>query len=161
LEHRRRIRQPERHHQELEVFVVSVERRLLHIAHMHAVLMVPKAEVELGEEAGTMQLIEELINDRHMIFILYRAVIEGEELDAEAPRAIMLLDKEDRSRACQRVVADDAQRQHAITNRSSSSFYSYGYCYARTTSGGTSGRRWMLWLHSHTGVVPTMWRRRR
>lgn len=52
---------------------------------MHADLMVPRAEFEHGEEAGTLRLIEEFINDPNRIFILYSAVIEGTEVDAEAP----------------------------------------------------------------------------
>lgn len=54
LEGRRRVGEAERHHQELEVAMVSAERRLLDVVRVHAHLMVARAKVELGEEARSV-----------------------------------------------------------------------------------------------------------
>ena len=53
----RSIGKPKRHHQELEVVMVGAEHRLLDVCRVHAHLVVPRAEVELGEVLGPMELI--------------------------------------------------------------------------------------------------------
>lgn len=54
LECRRGIGEAKRHHQELEVAMMSPECRLRDIVRMHPHLMIAGAEVELGEEARSM-----------------------------------------------------------------------------------------------------------
>jgi len=86
-----RIRQAKGHHQELIVAPMSSERRLRDIIRMHPDLVVAAAEIDLGEVAGALELVEELVNDRNWKFILHGLVIEGPIVDAESPRPITLL----------------------------------------------------------------------
>jgi hypothetical protein len=60
LECRRVSAQPERHHQELVQVVVGAERRLVDVLRPHAHLVIPGPEVQLGEELGAVELVEEL-----------------------------------------------------------------------------------------------------
>jgi hypothetical protein len=59
------IREAERHHQELVVVVVAMERPLGHVIRVHPHLMVAGTLVELGEEASPVDLIEKLIHHRY------------------------------------------------------------------------------------------------
>jgi hypothetical protein len=63
LERRRRVAQSERHDEELVESVVSPERRLVDIRRLHANLMVPRAQVQFGEEARALELVEQLVDD--------------------------------------------------------------------------------------------------
>jgi hypothetical protein len=54
LEGRRRVGEAERHHQELEVAMVSMEHRLLDVVRVHAHLMIARTQVELGEEVRSV-----------------------------------------------------------------------------------------------------------
>ena len=56
------IDEAKRHHQELKVAVMCVKCHLFYVLWVHAHLVMARAEVELGEEAGAMELIEELID---------------------------------------------------------------------------------------------------
>jgi hypothetical protein len=56
----------------------------------HAYLVVPGSEVPLGEELGTMELVDH--RDRESI--LYGERIQRPVVDTEAPRPIGLLDEE-------------------------------------------------------------------
>ena len=112
LKCRRGVGEPKRHHQELEVAVVGAERRLLDVRRVHAHLVVPRAEVELGEVLGPMELVEELVNHRDRELVLGHAVVEFPVVDAEAPRPIRLLDEEHGCRERRSTGADDALLQH-------------------------------------------------
>jgi hypothetical protein len=50
LERRGHVGEAERHHQELEVAVMGAERRLVNVVWMHPHLMVPTAQIKLGED---------------------------------------------------------------------------------------------------------------
>ncbi|XP_021317213.1 uncharacterized protein LOC110435676 [Sorghum bicolor] len=96
LERRRGVAQPERHHQELVEAVVGAERRLVHILRPHPHLVVPGPKVELGEELGAVELVEELVNHRDRKSVLDGERIERPVVDAETPRPVRLLDEENR-----------------------------------------------------------------
>jgi hypothetical protein len=51
----------------------------------HAYLVVPGSEVPLGEELGTMELIEELVDHRDQESILYGERVQRPVVDTEAP----------------------------------------------------------------------------
>ena len=74
--------------------MVGAENRLLDICRVHAHLMVPRAEVELGEEFGPVQLVEELVDHRDRELVLGRLVVESAVVDVETPRPVRLLDKQ-------------------------------------------------------------------
>ena len=74
--------------------MVSAERRLGDVVRVHAHLMIARAQVELGEEARAMQLVQELIHNGNGELVLGRDGVEGAEVDAETPRAVGLAHKE-------------------------------------------------------------------
>jgi hypothetical protein len=76
------------------VTALGAECRLLNVVHMHADLVVARAEVQLGEEACAVEFVEQLIDDRDRELVLYCAAIESSVVDAEAPGAVVFLDEE-------------------------------------------------------------------
>jgi hypothetical protein len=52
--------------------------------------MVGGAEIQLGEEAGTVELIEEFIDHENRVCVLDRDHVQGMIVDAETPVAISL-----------------------------------------------------------------------
>jgi hypothetical protein len=54
LEHRWRVGQAERHHQELKVSVVCPERRLVDICSSNMHLMIARAQIKLSKELGVV-----------------------------------------------------------------------------------------------------------
>jgi hypothetical protein len=83
-----------------------VERHFVYVLRAHAYLVVPGSEVQLGEELGTMELVEELVNHRDRESILDGEHVQRPVVDAEVPRTVGLLDEEDGRRE-QRVAAAD------------------------------------------------------
>lgn len=71
---------------------MGTKRRLVHIARPHAHLVVAGAQVQLGEEARAM----ELVDHRDREGILDGEGVEGAVVDAETPRPVRFLDEEDR-----------------------------------------------------------------
>jgi hypothetical protein len=67
------------------VAVVGAESGLLNVRWVHAHLVVARPEVELGEVARPVKLVEEFINHQNGKFILGCFVIERSIVDAEAP----------------------------------------------------------------------------
>jgi hypothetical protein len=64
LECCRCVAKPERHHQELVQAVVGTKCRFVHVFRPHAHLVVPGTQVQLGEEPGTMKLVQQLVDHR-------------------------------------------------------------------------------------------------
>jgi hypothetical protein len=56
--------------------------------------MVARPEVELGEEARPMELVEELVDQRDRELVLECQGVKGAVVDAEAPRVVRLADEE-------------------------------------------------------------------
>ena len=77
LESRRCVGKAERHDQELKMAMVSAERRLGDVIGVHPHLVVARAQIELGEEASPVKLVEKLIDDRNREFVLGRLGVEG------------------------------------------------------------------------------------
>jgi len=98
LERRRSVAQTERHDQELVEAVMSAERRLVDVSRAHADLVVPRTEVELGEEARPVELVQQLVDHGDGEDVLDRERVECPVVDAEPPRAVLLLDEEHRGR---------------------------------------------------------------
>ena len=70
LEHGRSVAQPEQHHQKLVQPVVCAERHLGDVSGAHVDLVVARAKVQLGEELGAMEFVQQLINHRDRKSIL-------------------------------------------------------------------------------------------
>ena len=64
---------------------MGAERGLVDVLRPHPNLMVPRPEVELGEEAGAMELVEQLIDDGYQKSVLDGECVEGAVIDTEAP----------------------------------------------------------------------------
>ena len=72
LESCRGVAQPEWHYQELVEAVVSAERRLVDVLRPHEHLVVPRAQVQLGEESRAMELVQQLIHHGKRELVLQR-----------------------------------------------------------------------------------------
>jgi hypothetical protein len=75
--------------------------------------VVARAQVELGEVAGTMQLVQKLVHHRDGELVLGRPRVEGAVVNAETLGAVWLTNEENRCREQGRARADDALREHA------------------------------------------------
>jgi hypothetical protein len=64
---------------------VCTERCLVNILRPHVHLVVPRAQVELSEVLGAMELIQELVDDGNRECVLNRHRVEGAVVDAESP----------------------------------------------------------------------------
>jgi hypothetical protein len=58
--------------------------------------MIPRAKIDLGEELGAVELVQQLIDNRNWKSILDGDGVEGAIVDTELPRSIMLPDEENR-----------------------------------------------------------------
>lgn len=65
LERSGRVGESERHYQEFKVSMMSTERRFEDIVRVYANLVVLGLEIELREQFGTMEFVEELLDDRY------------------------------------------------------------------------------------------------
>jgi hypothetical protein len=72
------------------------ERRLVDVLPLHTDLMVAGSEIELGEEPGAMEFIQELVDDRDGEGVLDGDGVQRAVVDAEPPRVVCLLDEKDR-----------------------------------------------------------------
>jgi hypothetical protein len=96
LEGRRSVDQVKWYDQELKVVVVGTKRRLRDVDVMHADLVVATAQVQLGEEARTVKLVEEFIHDQNLKHIVHRSRVQWVIVNTEALGAIMFLHQQHR-----------------------------------------------------------------
>ena len=80
----RGVAQPKRHHQELVEAVVCAERRLVEVSRIHADLMIPRAQVKLGEEPGAVEFVQELVDHWYGKSVLDGDGVEFPVVDAWA-----------------------------------------------------------------------------
>jgi hypothetical protein len=66
LEGRWSIAKPKRHYQELIMAFMSSESGLGKICFLHPNLGITGAKIQFGEETGTLELIQQIINDRNV-----------------------------------------------------------------------------------------------
>jgi hypothetical protein len=90
------VAESERHDQKFEEGVMRPECCLVDVGRPHADLVVSGSEVELGEEAGAMELVQQLVDDRDGEHILDGYGVQRAVVDAEPPRAVRFLDQEHR-----------------------------------------------------------------
>lgn len=74
---------------------MRAECRFGHIVRVHAHLMIATAEINLGEEAGAFQFINELIHQGIWKFVPHRLHVQLTVVDAEAPCLVRLAHEED------------------------------------------------------------------
>ena len=70
--------------------VVCAEGSLGDVVGVHPHLMVARAQIELGEEASPVKLVEKLIDDRNREFVLRRLGVEGPVVNAKALGVVRL-----------------------------------------------------------------------
>ena len=88
------------------------ERYLLDFIQVDADLMIPRAQIKLGEEVRAMEFIEQLLDDGYRELVLHRLLIQGVVIHAQAPRSIMFLHQEHGRRERQLTRANDALLEH-------------------------------------------------
>ena len=93
--------------------MVSAERRLGNVVGVHSHLVVARAQIELGEEASPMKLVEKLIDDRNWEFVLGRLGVEGPVVDAKAPGVVCLAHQHHGGGERGRARPDDALGEHS------------------------------------------------
>jgi hypothetical protein len=74
--------------------------------------MVPRPKVKLGEETGAVELVEKLVDDGDRERILDGEGVQGAVVDAKSPRAVSLLDEQDRGGEGRVAAADYALLDH-------------------------------------------------
>ena len=78
------------------MITVSTECGLGDVIGVHAHLMVPAVEINLGEEAGTFKFVEKLINNWNRELVLDGAIVERPVVDTKTPSVVLLADQEHR-----------------------------------------------------------------
>jgi hypothetical protein len=86
--------------------------RLLHVARVHAHLVIAGAEVELGEELGATQFVGKLLNHWNRELIFDCLGVQGVVVNAEPLGAVTFLDEEDRCGKHRQARADDPLAKH-------------------------------------------------
>jgi hypothetical protein len=83
--------------------LVCAECRLVDIVRVHANLMVPEMEIQLGEEVGVAKFIKQFVENQNGKHVLGSHRVEGSVVHVEAP---WLVDQQNRRREWRRVGAD-------------------------------------------------------
>jgi hypothetical protein len=134
----------------------------VNILRPHAHLVEPRAQVELGEVLGAMELIQELVDDLNREHVLDRHRVEGAVVDAKSPRAVRLLDEKDRRGECGVAAPDDVVLDHGLAlllqlNLVGGRISVGPHCHRRdvrleddAVRSATRGRQ-ALWLGEHIG----------
>ena len=63
---------------------------------IHAHLIIPRTEIELGKELGVVQLVQKFLYNWDGELVLQCALVEGSVINTKAPSAIGLHDEENR-----------------------------------------------------------------
>ena len=71
------ITQAKGHDQKLIVALMSVKGHLGNVKLFHTYLVIAQAKIKFGEELGTTQFIQEVINDRNGEFVFDGKFVEG------------------------------------------------------------------------------------
>jgi hypothetical protein len=69
---------------------VCAERGLGNVRGAHPDLMVARAEIQLREEAGAVELVEEFADHRDRVHVLDRDHVQGAIVNTETPGVISL-----------------------------------------------------------------------
>ena len=84
------ITQPKGHDQKLIVAIMSAKVHLRNVILFHTDLVIARAKIKFGEELGTTQFIQEVINDRDGKFVFDGEFIESTKLRTHLPRTFFL-----------------------------------------------------------------------
>lgn len=114
LECRGCIGEAKRHDNELVVAIMGAECGFWNILFIHTNLMITGAEIQLGEESGSMKLVKELINNRDGETVLNSGSVELAVVHTKAPRALFLAYKENQRGIRAATIANEAGGQHVL-----------------------------------------------
>jgi hypothetical protein len=84
------VTQPKGHDQKLVVALMSAKGCLRNVRLFHTDLVIARAKINFGEELGTTQFIQEVINDRNGEFVFDGEFIESTEVRTHSPRTFFL-----------------------------------------------------------------------
>jgi hypothetical protein len=84
------VTQPKGHDQKFIVALMSAKGHLRNVGLFHTDLVIAQAKIKFGEELGTTQFIQEVINDWNGKFVFDGEFIEGTEVRTHAPRTFFL-----------------------------------------------------------------------
>lgn len=73
------------------MFVERSESSLLDVARVHVDLVISRAQIKLGEEAGALEFIQKFLYHRDGKLILNRLFVEGTVVHIKSPRTILFL----------------------------------------------------------------------
>src|SRR3981189_2880864 len=97
LESRRAVGQSEVHHEQFKQTAISSKRRFPFIAFFYPHIVIPPADVELGEVLCAFKPVDEVVNEGEGIAILLGDQVERAIVLYEAKLSVLLLDEEERS----------------------------------------------------------------
>src|SRR3979490_152522 len=96
LEGRRAVGQSEVHHERFKQTAISSERRFPFIAFFYPHVVIPPADVELGEVLRAFESVNEVVNERKGVAILSGDQVKRAIVLDKAKPSVLLLDEEDR-----------------------------------------------------------------
>src|SRR3979490_500885 len=96
LESRRAVGQSEVHHEWFKQTAISSERRFPFIAFFYPHIVIPPADVELGEVLRAFESVNEVVNERKGVAILSGDQVERAIVLDKAKPSVLLFDEEDR-----------------------------------------------------------------
>jgi len=102
------ITQAKGHDQKLIVALMSSKGSLGNVCLFHTYLVVAQMKIQFSEELGTIQFIQEVINDRNGEFVFDGKFVEGTKVRTNSPRNFFLQDHDHRRRVGARTRADNA-----------------------------------------------------
>ena len=82
------------------------------VGGQHTYLMISRPKVELGEEAGAVQLVQQLVDNGDQEGVLDGEGVQRPVVDAKTPPVVCLLDKEHRGREGGVAAPNNALLQH-------------------------------------------------
>jgi len=94
------------------VAMMGPEGRFVDVGGEHPDLVVAATQVELGEEYGAAELVQEFVDDRDGEHVADGDGIEGAVVDAESPCPVLLAHQQDRGGERGRAGAYDALPHH-------------------------------------------------
>jgi hypothetical protein len=84
------VTQPKGHDQKFVVALMSAKGHLRNIRLFHTNLVIARAKIKFGEELGTTQFIQEVVNDQNGEFVFDGMFIEGTEVRTHVPRTFFV-----------------------------------------------------------------------
>jgi hypothetical protein len=86
---------------------MSSKGSLRNVCLFHTNMVVSKTKIKFSKELGTIQFIQEVINDRNGKFVCNGEFVEGEKIRTHAPGALFLHDHDHRRRVGARTREDN------------------------------------------------------